>query len=515
MRRITELDYKDARKYFLEGKNYFCHDLPTYFVFNELLAEVAKKLDGKSLSDFYRCETEKDKKQKKSRSPEHYKKVNYTLLDNKDGKFAWRPLQLIHPAIYVSLVHEITKQENWETIVKRFKDFQNSQYIRCLSIPLQSESEQSNKAEAVNQWWRQIEQDSLKRALKFEYLVHTDISNCYGSIYTHSVPWALHGKETAKEKRNCKSLIGNRIDTELRSMSYGQTNGIPQGSALMDFIAEMVLGYADLELSDKLKNDQSGQEQLKNCDYEILRYRDDYRIFSNNPQDAEYIVKLLTETLINLGMRLSPEKTMVTSNVIRDSIKPDKLFWIKTKRNRRSLQKHLLIIHDLSDKFPNPGILVKALTKYYKRIKNIKKDKQNIKVLISILVDIMYKNPKTYPTASAILSKFLSLIEKTEEKKEIINFIITKFDKIPNTGHMELWLQRITIKIDRDICHSELLCKKVNGKSKDDIWDSSWLEKGFEKLLKETPIIDKEIIEKMDEVISKEEVELFKSDYYG
>jgi hypothetical protein len=29
----------------------------------------------------------------------------------------------------------------------------------------------------------------------------------------------------------------------MQGMNYGQTNGIPQGSVLMDFIAEMVLGF--------------------------------------------------------------------------------------------------------------------------------------------------------------------------------------------------------------------------------------------------------------------------------
>lgn len=58
-------------------------------------------------------------------------------------------------------------------------------------------------------------------------------------------------------------------------MSFGQTNGIPQGSNLMDFIAELVLGYSDLQLSKKLI-----MTTISN--YKILRYRDDYRIFTNS-----------------------------------------------------------------------------------------------------------------------------------------------------------------------------------------------------------------------------------------
>jgi len=115
--------------------------------------------------------------------------------------------------------------------------------------------------------------------------------------------WALHTKSEAKKKENRTDLklIGNQIDKHIQDMRHGQTNGIPQGSVLMDFIAEMVLGYADLELSGEI-------ETVGISDYLILRYRDDYRIFVNNPRDGEQIVKLLTEVTISLGLKLNPSK---------------------------------------------------------------------------------------------------------------------------------------------------------------------------------------------------------------
>lgn len=503
MKTILENNHTEARTFFLKEESYFSFDLPQYFVFQKLLEEVVKKLDGKLLSDFYGSYTTPDGKQKAIK-PFECEDVNYTLLNNKDGKFAWRPLQLIHPAIYVSLVNKITEENNWKLIVDKFKEFQANPKIKCHSIPLQSENEQSDKAVTISNWWQSIEQQSIELALNFDYVLHTDITDCYGSIYTHSILWALHTKPTAKADRD-KSLLGNVIDDHLRNMSYGQTNGIPQGSVLMDFIAEIVLGYADLELSEKIK-------QAKIEDYQIIRYRDDYRIFSNNPQNAELITKLLTEILIDLGMRLNAQKTLVTNNVVRDSIKADKLYWITVQKRTKSLQEHLLLVHDLSNKFPNTGSLTKALTKFFNRIKGIKEYKQNIEVLISILVDIAYKNPKTYPIASAILSKLLSLIEKTETQEKILTAISAKFDKIPNTGHIKLWLQRITIKIDRNKKYDEPLCEKVNDKTKT-IWNSDWLNADFQKLLNETSIIDEQVIEQIDKVIASKEVEIFKTDY--
>ena len=309
MRRILELTHTEARQFFLKEESYFNFDLPHYFVFENLLQAVAAHITGQDFTTFFSTYTNQAGHLKRN-LPTEFEDVNYEFLNNKDGKFAWRPFQLIHPALYVSLVNTITEGVNWNSIVARFVQFQGNPNIRCYSIPLQSDTTQSDKATSVSEWWQAIEQQSIELALKYEYVLHTDISDCYGSIYTHSVPWAIHTKTVAKTNRRDLTLVGNAIDKHLQDMSYGQTNGIPQGSVLMDFISEMVLGYADLELSTRIQ-----QENIQ--DYEIIRYRDDYRIFSNNPQIAEHIAKLLTEILIELGMRLNAQKTIVSNNVVK------------------------------------------------------------------------------------------------------------------------------------------------------------------------------------------------------
>lgn len=501
MKQIIELNHTEAKAFFLKEESYISFDLPQYFVFQKLLDAVDKKLNGKRLSDFYNNCTVGGQKI----CPSNCEDVNYTILSNKDGKFAWRPLQILHPAIYVSLVNIITEAQNWNLIVQRFQDFQVDTKIKCHSLPLQSDSEQTDKAVTVSNWWQVIEQQSIELALKFDYVLHTDITDCYGSIYTHSIAWALLTKPIAKDDRGVKSLLGNIIDKHIQDMRYGQTNGIPQGSVLMNFIAEMVLGYADLELYEEIKKTTIN-------DYQIIRYRDDYRIFSNNPQDVELITKLLSEILIGLGMRLNAQKTMLTNSVIRDSIKPDKLYCITAQKRTQTFQEQLLFIHDLSIRYPNSGSLNKMLTNFFKRIKNVNKYKQSVEVLISILVDIAYKNPLVYPIAMAILSKLFSLLDKPETQKRILNDILTKFSKIPNIGHLKLWLQRVTIKNDRAKKYNESLCEKLNDKSVK-IWNSDWLNTSFQKLINETPIVDEQVIQDMGVVINQTEVQLFKPEY--
>ena len=60
------------------------------------------------------------------------------------------------------------------------------------------------------------------------FVLTADISQCYSSIYTHSIPWALQGKAYAKANKNDGSA-GDKIDRCVRRLSNNQTSGIPIG----------------------------------------------------------------------------------------------------------------------------------------------------------------------------------------------------------------------------------------------------------------------------------------------
>lgn len=161
--------------------------------------------------------------------------------------------------------------------------------------------------------------------MEFSHVLHTDVTDCYGSLYTHSVSWAIHGLPKSKERRRDNSLLGNKIDSLIQAGRYGQTNGISQGSVLMDFVAEIVLGYIDEQINSVL-----GEPN----DFRILRYRDDYRIFANSDHRVEHILKVISDQLRLVGMRLGVSKTVLNRNVVEGSIKPDKLAGIDFQDSR-------------------------------------------------------------------------------------------------------------------------------------------------------------------------------------
>ena len=490
---ILDINHEEAKGFFLKEEIYRNFELPKYFKFSDLLKAVSNGLGTSNLSDYY--------SESKSK-PEFFEGVNYKFLNNKNGEYAWRLLQLIHPALYVALVHEITKKENWRLIVERFNEFQKS-VVECASLPvIKSEKQKSGKATQISAWWEKVEQKSLALSLEYEYLFHTDVADCYSSIYTHAIAWALHTKEKAKENKNNQKLLGNIIDKNLRGMQNGQTNGIPQGSVLMDFIAEIVLGYTDQELSNKLKD-------ISKEEYKIIRYRDDYRVFVNNPETGKDIIKELTNVLSEMGMRLNTEKTKYSNDVILGSIKPDKLFWITHENVKRNIEKDLLIIYDLSKKHPNSGMLIKQLHHFYERMEKRGKLKR-LDVLIGISVNIAFQNPRTYPVVSAIISKALEL---SENPAGVMEKIKKRFAKLPNTEYLDLWLQRITLKIEENFLYSGNLCKKVKDNNVE-IWCSDWLKDDFKEIISSGIIIDQEEIKKMPHVIESEEVAIFGANHY-
>ena len=493
---ILLLSSEEARTFLLKPESYCSLDLPPYIRFDRLIGDVHNVLDGKRLSDL------------RGANPRDHDDVNYTILNNKDGKYAWRPFQLIHPALYVSLVHQLTEENHWQSVLARFNEFSANKKLKCLSMPVVSLSDQKDKAEQISHWWNVVEQHSIELSLDYEYLIETDITDCYGAIYTHSIAWALHTKKGAKENRKDKNLLGNIIDGHLQDMHHGQTNGIPQGSVLMDFIAEMVLGLADLELSEKIKSAEID-------DYCILRYRDDYRVFVNNPQDGERVIKFLTEVTIGLGLKLNPAKTKASNDIVRASIKADKLAWMGRKQTERSLQKHLLLIHDHAVHFSNAGSLAVALNGFHKRIARLKALIEQPLPLIAIIIDIAYRNPRTYAICAAILSKLMSFMESPADKFALAEKIKTKFAKIPNTGHMQIWIQRVTIPIDIGISYEEPICRLVAGYDVA-LWNVEWIASNdLKNALDVSKVVDQETLKALEPVIPVEEVELFMSRAIG
>ena len=504
MKTVLDLSFSKAKKYFLESQNYCNIQLPVYIDFKPILDYVEGIVGKKDLNSILISNKS---------MPSEFENVNHQILVKKDAQYSYRPIQLINPYLYYLLVKEITSRNNWKEITERFKAL-SVPNIEVGSIPkVKRDADKSHSAASVTSWWENVEQRSLEVALQYRYMFVTDITNCYGSIYTHTVAWALLGKERAKAERSNKGLLGNKIDRYLQGMQYGQTNGIPQGSVLSDFIAEIVLAYSDKELEKKLSANAI-------TDYHIIRYRDDYRVFCNSKEDIERIAFFLQETLSDLNFQLNSKKTYLTEDVISESIKPDKRDYIangplyrKTKKRIYSimsnLQQEVLFIHQFSNKYPNSGTLLKLLTIFAHRLEKKIDACGDVRVLISIFTDIALYSPKTYKLILAIISKLISKIETTDERERIVSQIYKKFEHFPNTGEIQIWMQHITYKLPNPIPYTEGICKVVNNENGVQLWNNDWVADVYKQDFPQYKICTDWIRNHYTPVIDIDEVTLF------
>lgn len=133
------------------------------------------------------------------RMPSDYENVNHKMLVKKDAQYSYRPIQLINPYLYYLLVKAMTNKSSWKEIKDRFAELKVPN-IEVASIPkVKGDTDKSHMSASVSSWWENVEQRSLELALSYRYMFVTDITNCYCAIYTHTIAWALMGKNKLKK----------------------------------------------------------------------------------------------------------------------------------------------------------------------------------------------------------------------------------------------------------------------------------------------------------------------------
>lgn len=489
---INEMAADEARSYFCRTDAYFDMELPPYFNLQPLLEFALSEVEGMTVQDI--CDW----------GPMKHDGLNYTLMFNKDGDFGWRPFELMHPVIYAKCIDLITQEENWKIIRDRFSRFSKG-VVECCSMPVVvPDRSESPKKSQILKWWKSIEQRSLELSLQYSHVSLTDVSNCYPSIYTHAIAWAIYGRPDAKKWRSKKNKLGNQIDQLIRSSREGQTNGIPQASLLSHLLAELILGYCDTYIDEKLK-DKEGVV--------ILRYRDDYRIFANSDADCADGLKAVSECLNIFGMKLGAAKTERTSNVVLGAVKQDKIDALSLTRRQTTLQKELLIIHRFCCKSPGSGATKFLIKEFLDRLerrlpKNAWKIENPI-VLSAILLDIAAKTPAVFPAVATTISKIMKYLD-TEERERLFSLVVQRTKRIPNNGYMEIWLQRIANPNYINFSSPEPMCGLLEDGQAQSLWANHWITNDdLRQALDKFSIIDQSILVDLPPDIQNEEFDAF------
>lgn len=232
------------------------------------------------------CETDEKKLKRRIRARHDY--VRYESLRNVNVP---RQMGIPHPESYI--VQCLSLNRHWTTIKK---------HCAKPSVPVSRVYVRKMPGEKVfdmNYKGRQQfdhEEADINRMTGARYAVKADISNCFPSIYTHTIPWALVGRNKAKSDRSVLSP-GHLLDTVSQNVRDGQTNGLLIGPHASNVLSEMVLTCVD--------------EQLIKNDYVAVRHIDDYFYFAENHTKAEGFIRELNVQLREFELSLNERKTRI------------------------------------------------------------------------------------------------------------------------------------------------------------------------------------------------------------
>ena len=134
------------------------------------------------------------------------------------------------------------------------------------------------------------------------YEIRLDINSFFENIYTHSIPWAIHGMSVAKSKRNDDTLLGNQIDLCMRSLNYEQTNGILVGNAVSRIISELILCTIDKQIKNKFPN------------IECRRFVDDYYIYTTDNSQIQQIIAFIRKNLAQYELNFNENKIQINES---------------------------------------------------------------------------------------------------------------------------------------------------------------------------------------------------------
>jgi hypothetical protein len=193
-------------------------------------------------------------------NPNKYIRVN-NKITSKYGDFSIPKISQFRRRTGIpSPLHQLrlsnTIANNWQKIIAHTNKSQYSLFRLVVDNSPEGRSLEYPKFEDITK-------EKILRSVDSKYLLKLDISKFYNSIYTHSIPWALHTKATAKGHRQ-RHLFGNAIDQDSQKIQDGQTMGVPIGPETSRIISEIIATAIDIEIQKKMP------------DIKAIRLVDDY-----------------------------------------------------------------------------------------------------------------------------------------------------------------------------------------------------------------------------------------------
>ncbi len=142
-------------------------------------------------------------------------------------------------------------------------------------------------------------------AMGYRFRLSIDIATFYDSVYTHSIAWAICGKEEAKrifaKIEGCPATepykIADDLDKSMRNQKNRETSGILTGPFTSRIFSEIILAAIDKELR------QNG--------FIFKRYVDDFKFYFHLEADAQKAIINISKILAKYSLAVNQSKVRI------------------------------------------------------------------------------------------------------------------------------------------------------------------------------------------------------------
>ncbi|WP_412033190.1 RNA-directed DNA polymerase [Nitratireductor aquimarinus] len=283
----------------LLSRGYFPKELPPAFTTKDFGDHAMSILSDWQTGDVFRIKPAK--KFGKINGKRHRDRYSYEAIPNADPELISKPkrlyerrnLHITHPIPQALLSKEIA--ENWTTVLR----WLSRRKYSIDEIVVSANFERAIKG--IN--FRAHEAKKSYIEATADWLVCTDISRFYPTIYTHSIPWAAYGKERVKSAlKTYEGSFADRLDQLVRSCNRNQTVGIPIGPETSRIIAEIISSRIDEDFATRCSEPHQSM---------IDRLQDDWTVGSSTLEGAEKILSAISACYREYGLEINGSKTSI------------------------------------------------------------------------------------------------------------------------------------------------------------------------------------------------------------
>jgi len=236
-----------------------------------------------------------------------------------------------------------------------------------------------------------------QRSVGSRYVLKADIAQFYPSIYTHSIPWAFHGKTAARSDKKY-ALLGNRLDLWIRESQDKQTGGIPIGPDTSFVVGEILATSIDLKLLARITS-LAGSRSI-----------DDYHLYFSTLSEAEKALAMLHEVAREFELDINDPKTevMPLPDILEPGWKSD-LRTITIRDKGTGQAKDLLTLFDRAFEHSKHFASDSVLTYAAKHTLGVVIDEENWKFYEALLLRAAVAEPTLLSVVEEVYEKYAAL----------------------------------------------------------------------------------------------------------